>query len=224
MNGGQDLGGMDGFGPINPEVDEPVFHAEWERRVFALTLAMGAHGAWNIDQSRHARESMDPGGYLSSSYYQIWLHGLETLLEQSGFVSPAELDQREAPIATQRGVTAVLRAEQVPQVLRSGNSAKRDASGDQAELARFQIDDRVRVRNEHPPGHTRSPRYVRGRLGVIAQVHGFFVFPDSHAASGDPAPQMLYNVEFSARELWGQQAPSSDRVRVDLWDSYLEAS
>ena len=94
MNGGQDLGGMHGLGPIDIEADEPVFHAEWERRVFALTLAMGARGEWNIDMSRHARENRDPVDYLSSSYYEIWLKGLEALLSERGFLDPQELSRR----------------------------------------------------------------------------------------------------------------------------------
>ena len=98
MNGGQDLGGMHGFGPIAPEADEPVFHAEWERRAFALTLAMGARGEWNLDQSRHARESMPPARYLNASYYEIWLYGLETLLAERGLVSPQELAERVAAL------------------------------------------------------------------------------------------------------------------------------
>ena len=94
MNGGQDLGGMHGLGPIDIEADEPVFHAEWERRVFALTLAMGARGEWNIDMSRHAREDRDPVDYLSSSYYEIWLKGLEALLSERGLLDPQELSRR----------------------------------------------------------------------------------------------------------------------------------
>jgi nitrile hydratase len=94
VNGGQDLGGMHGLGPIDIEADEPVFHAEWERRVFALTLAMGARGEWNIDMSRHARENRDPVDYLSSSYYEIWLKGLEALLSERGLLDPQELSRR----------------------------------------------------------------------------------------------------------------------------------
>jgi len=99
MDGPQDLGGMHGLGPIDPEKDEPVFHAEWERRVLALTLAMGARGEWNIDMSRHARENRDPLDYLSSSYYEIWLKGLETLLAERDLVTPEEIEARMAELA-----------------------------------------------------------------------------------------------------------------------------
>ena len=99
MDGPQDLGGMHGLGPIDPEADEPVFHAEWERRVLALTLAMGARGEWNIDMSRHARENRDPLDYLSSSYYEIWLKGLEALLAERGLVMSEEIEARMADLA-----------------------------------------------------------------------------------------------------------------------------
>jgi len=98
MNSVHDLGGMDGLGPIVHEADEPVFHAEWERRVFALTLAMGFYGAWNIDSSRHARERTPAAEYLSSSYYEIWLSGLERLLDETGLLTRAEVDARIATL------------------------------------------------------------------------------------------------------------------------------
>ena len=103
MNGAHDLGGMDGFGPIDPEPNEPVFHGEWERRVFAMTVAMGFTGAWNIDMSRHARERMDPAEYLRASYYEKWLHGLETLLVEKGLLTRAELAARRAEVAREAG-------------------------------------------------------------------------------------------------------------------------
>ncbi len=99
MNGAHDMGGMDGFGPVEREADEPVFHAEWERRAFALTVAMGFYGLWNIDISRYARENRDPLGYLRDSYYERWLHGLETLLEQNGLVTRAEIAARETELS-----------------------------------------------------------------------------------------------------------------------------
>lgn len=104
MNGAHDLGGMHGFGPINPQADEPLFHAEWERRAFAITLAMGAYGAWNLDMSRHARERVNPAAYLASSYYQHWLRGLELLLVEKGLLSEAEIQARIAALQQQEGV------------------------------------------------------------------------------------------------------------------------
>ena len=94
MNGMHDLGGMDGFGPIDRSSEEPVFQHEWERRAFALTLAMGARGEWNLDMSRYARELMSPSAYLLSSYYEHWLHGLEHLMAECGLVSSSEISAR----------------------------------------------------------------------------------------------------------------------------------
>ena len=99
MNGAHDMGGMDGFGPVEREADEPIFHDEWERRAFALTVAMGFYGRWNIDASRHARENREPLGYLRDSYYERWLYGLETLLEQNGLVTREEIAARMAELA-----------------------------------------------------------------------------------------------------------------------------
>ncbi len=99
MNGAHDMGGMDGFGPVEREADEPIFHAEWERRALALTIAMGLHGLWNIDMSRYARENRDPLGYLEDSYYERWLYGLEALLEQNGLVTRDEIEARMQALA-----------------------------------------------------------------------------------------------------------------------------
>lgn len=99
MNGAHDMGGMDGFGPVEIEKDEPIFHAEWERRTMALTVAMGFQGLWNIDKSRYARENRDPLGYLQDSYYERWLYGLEVLLEENGLVTHDEIAARMAELA-----------------------------------------------------------------------------------------------------------------------------
>jgi len=223
MNGAHDLGGMHGFGPVVPEPDEPVFHAAWERRAFALTLAMGGWRRWNLDMSRSAREQMPPAEYLSTSYYEHWLYGLERLLVEHGFVSPGELAQRGpgerpgAPVALKDGA---LGSEGVPHLLRNRRAARRDDPVPQ----QFQVGQAVAVKNLHPAGHTRMPRYVRGRRGVVAIAHGVFVFPDTHAAGSGTKPQHVYSVRFAARELWGPDASGQDSVYVDLWDDYLEVA
>jgi nitrile hydratase subunit beta len=216
MNGAQDLGGMMGFGPIKPEDDEPVFHAEWERRAFALTLAMGATGAWNLDALRHARESLDPARYLSSTYYQIWLEGLARLLRDAKLVTPEELatGRQVAPPAP---LKRVLAAGDVEKVLAAAAPMDRVPQAP----ARFRAGDVVRARNMHPFGHTRLPRYARGRTGEIARVNGAHVFPDSHARGLGEDPQWLYTVRFTARELWGEER-NADAVHADLWEPYLE--
>jgi nitrile hydratase beta subunit len=224
MNGAHDLGGMHGFGPVVAEPDEPVFHAEWERRAFALTLAMGAWRRWNLDMSRSAREQMAPAEYLATSYYEHWLFGLLRLMGEHGFASPDEIARVErgeqapgAPAALQDGA---LRAGDVARTL----GTRRAARLDDPVPPRFQVGQAVVARNLHPVGHTRLPRYVRGRRGEVAIDHGVFIFPDTHAAGQGTRPQHVYSVRFTARELWGPDAPARDTVHVDLWDDYLEAA
>jgi nitrile hydratase subunit beta len=217
MNGAQDLGGMMGFGLIQIEQDEPWFHAEWERRAFGLTLAMGATGSWNIDMSRHARESLPPAEYLTSSYYEIWIKGVERLVVAAGLVSKEELTRGEF-LAEPAPIKRVLKAEDVPEVLARGGPAERPIE----QPARFAVGDRVRTRNIHPKGHTRLPRYARGRIGIVQLVHGAHVFPDTNAHGQGEQPQWLYTVCFSGRELWGEQADPTISVSIDAWESYLE--
>jgi len=215
MNGPQDIGGMTCFGPINPEPNESRFHTDWERRVLALTLEMGATGSWNIDMSRHARESLPALQYWSSSYYEIWLAGLLKLMRERGLVTEAEVASGKM-MAAPKPVSRVLRGEQVAAMLARGGLASRPSD----KQAKFHIGDRVCAKNIHPAGHTRLPRYARGRLGEIVLIHGTHVFPDSSAHEKGDDPQWLYTVRFSARELWGQN--SRDHTHIDLWEPYLE--
>jgi nitrile hydratase len=204
MNGVHDMGGMHGLGAVTPEAGEPTFHAPWEARVLALTLAMGAHRRWNIDASRHARELIPGHDYLAMSYYEKWLAGLERLIRESGLL--VEPRRRSPPLG----------AAEVPAVLARGGPASRDVDAPR----RFAPGDRVRARNLNPTGHTRLPRYVRGRPGVIERDHGVHVLPDANAHFRGESPQRLYGVRFSAAELWG--GAQRDSVHLDLWDSYLD--
>ena len=214
MNGVHDMGGMHGMGPLAPEADEPVFHADWEARVHALNLASPTRG--NIDAGRHRVELIPPGDYLRMSYYERWLTRLEGLLLEGGFVSAAELASGRADAAAAKA-TPRLPAEAVETALTRPLSYVRDAAP-----PLFAPGDRIRARNLNPTGHTRLPRYVRGRVGVIERRHGPHVFPDSHAHDGGEDPRHLYSVRFEARELWGADAPRRDSVRLDLWEPYLE--
>jgi nitrile hydratase len=218
MNGAHDLGGMHGLGPVLPEPeDADRFHAEWERRVFGLTLAMGASGAWNIDMSRHARENQHPVRYLQSSYYEIWLTGLERLLQQTGIVSAQELTTGRA---LEGGVrpARLLKEEDVAAVLARGGPVERHAD----KPAAFAAGDRVRARIIHPHHHTRLPGYVRGRPGIVERVHGCHVFPDANAHGKGEAPQWCYSVRFEGRDLWGPDMEPGTAVLVDCWEGYLE--
>jgi len=215
MNGAQDLGGAQGFGPVVPERDEPVFHAEWERRAFALTLAMGATGSWTLDASRHARESLPPATYLASSYYEIWLAGLEKLMLACGLVNAAELETGRARESGRP--VRVLAASDVGTVLARGGPVDRPARAP----ARFSVGDCVRARLMNPAGHTRLPRYVRGRPGRIHAVHGVHGFPDTNAHGRGENPTWLYCVRFEAADLWGPDTTAS-AVHLDLFEPYLE--
>ena len=215
MNGVHDMGGMHGLGPIAPEPDEPVFHAAWEGRVHALVIASPTRG--NIDAGRHQRELIPGAEYLGMSYYERWFAALCEMLARAGVVSAAELASGradpDAPKATPR-----LAPDAVAPALSHAGSYRREP----APAAMFGVGERVRARNLHPLGHTRLPRYVRGRVGVIETRHGAHVFPDVHAHGGGDDPRPLYTVRFSARELWGPDASERDSVSLDLWEPYLE--
>ncbi len=217
MNGPQDMGGMHGFGPIEIEAEEPWFHANWERRALGVTLAMGATGMWNIDMSRHARESIPPAEYYASSYYAIWTKGVERLVTRLGLVSEAEL-KAGAALEPPAPVKRVLKAGDVTATLRRGGPTERPAE----HPARFAVGDAVVTRVMNPSSHTRLPRYARGKRGVVEMVHGVHVFPDTNAHGLGEEPQWLYQVRFSGRELWGEEADATLVVGIDAWESYLE--
>lgn len=216
MDGVHDMGGMDGFGPVEAEPDEPVFHAPWEGRVLAISRVMGRAGAWNLDASRFARERIPPGVYLTSSYYELWLEGLETNLVERGLVDADELAEGRSfhpGVPSRQGIGA----EDIEAAFGRGNY-QRPAE----RPALFGAGDRVRARNIHPRTHTRLPRYVRGHVGVVEAVHGCHVYPDVAAHGPDEDPQWLYTVRFSGRELWGDDADATVSVSVDAFEPYLE--
>jgi nitrile hydratase len=217
MDGVHDMGGMDGFGKVEVERDEPVFHAPWEGRVLAMQRAMGYAGAWHIDHSRFAQERLPPAAYLTVSYYQRWALAMEKNLLERGYADAEEL---EAGHALRPGKTLLRKL--TPAVVQEGmtrSSYYRQQQGP----ARFKIGDRVRARNIHPKTHTRLPRYVRGHAGTIEMIHGCHMFPDSVAIDQGDNPQWLYTVVFEARELWGADADPTVKVSVDAFEPYLEA-
>ena len=217
MNSAHDLGGMMGFGAIENDPADPNFHAEWEKRVLALTLAAGATGSWNIDTSRHARESLPPAHYLSSSYYRIWLDGLEKLLLNTGLVNEQELAEGKQLIPP-KPIARVLRADGVLPAMMAGSPYDRTTETEQ----KFAAGDVVTAKNIHPKTHTRIPRYVRGKQGVIDKIHGCHVFPDSNSQGLGEDPQWLYCVKFTACEIWGADHSAKDLIFVDMWEPYLE--
>ncbi|HTL96683.1 MAG TPA: nitrile hydratase subunit beta [Gemmatimonadaceae bacterium] len=215
MNGVHDMGGMEGFGPIAPEPNEPVFHHRWEARALALTLAVGAWGRWTLDQSRHARERIPAADYLRMSYYEKWVAGLVALLVESGLVTRKEIEDAHAAPGAKKS-SPRLTVDRVAVSLASGGPTLREI----AATPRFAKGAVVRARNLHPSGHTRLPRYVRGRIGTITRHHGAHVFPDTNAHGLGEQPQHLYQVRFETHELWG--SAQQNAVYLDLWESYLE--
>jgi len=216
MDGIHDMGGMHGFGKVEPEPNEPVFHSPWEGRALALNRAMGYAGLWTIDQTRFAIEKFPPVFYLTASYYKKWFVRLESMLVEKGVIGADEVAAGHS--------------------LRPGPALKRKMTADNIEPALnrnkygrptnvpagFKVGDRVRTKNIHPVGHTRLPRYARGKTGVVEQVRGCHVYPDTVAAGEGENPQWLYTVVFDGRELWGEDSDPSLTVSIEAFEPYLE--
>jgi nitrile hydratase beta subunit len=217
VNGVHDMGGMHGLGPVQYERNEPVFHAPWEGRTFALVLAAAAWRKWSLDALRHQIELIPAVEYLRMSYYEKWLTAVTERLVQSGLITRAEVESG-GPAPGSFKATPPLTAADVPGMLRSGALASRDT----VVAPRFQAGHPVRTRNINPTGHTRLPRYARDKHGTVERDCGVYVFPDTTAHSLGENPQRVYSVRFTARELWGAQASPRDAVYIDLWDDYLE--
>lgn len=217
MNGGQDLGGMHGFGPVVEDANEPQYHAHWESRAMSMVVALGACGQWNIDQSRHARETLPPADYLRFPYYRIWIEAASKLMLERGMIHKAELSgQMQHPPLP---VKACLKPNDVWHSLHAlGGAADRPAVSDPL----FAVGNTIRTINTHPTGHTRLPRYARAKTGTITKVLGHHVFPDSAGNGQGDDPKWLYQVRFTATELWGQEANPRDSVTLDLWEPYFE--
>ena len=212
-----DMGGMHGFGPVEPELDEPVFHAPWEGRVLAMQRATGAIGLWTIDGGRASLENLPPLAYLASSYYRRWFLGMERRLVAHGLIGEDE-------IAAGRSLRPGIGLNRT---LTPGDAQNwryphfdRPAPGP----ARFTAGDRVRTRNINPTTHTRMPRYARDKTGTVEAVRGCHVFPDSAAIGAGDNPQFLYTVVFSARELWGEEADPAVSVSIEAFEPYLTAA
>ena len=216
-----DLGGLPGFGVVASEPEGDPFHAKWERKALALTLAMGATGSWNIDQSRAARETLPD--YRKLSYFQIWLAALEKLLQERGLATGEEIQSgnlQQPPLPVAR----VLQAQAVTAALLKGSLVLRTPS----QPARFHLGQRVRTRSEAAGHHTRLPGYAMGKQGVIERIHGVHVFADSQAQGLGEDPQWLYGVVMEEAELWPERVrPGSAqglKVSIDAWEPYLEAA
>jgi nitrile hydratase beta subunit len=216
MDGVHDMGGMDGFGKVEVEPNEPVFHAPWEGRVLAMQRAMGYAGAWHIDHSRFAQEQLPPQKYLTASYYQRWALAMERNVVDRGLVGPDEI---AAGHALRPGKP--LKRKLTPDVVQEGMT-RASFYRQQQGPPRFKVGDRVRTKNIHPRTHTRLPRYARGKVGVIEMQHGCHMFPDAVAVDQGDSPQWLYTVVFDGRELWGPDADPTTKISIDAFEPYLE--
>jgi len=223
VNGIHDMGGMHGFGPVEREPDEPVFHAGWEKRVWGLSRACVAQRVFNQDEARHGIERMDPVAYLRSSYYERWLERTVRLLVEKGVLAPDELAARMRDLAARPAAPPPAPADPTlgPRLLEALRA--RPAFRRPGPPGRFHVGDAVLTRRDQPGGHTRLPRYARGKRGVIDRIHGVYVFPDANAHGEGEAPHALYSVRFEAAELWGPSGQAAAPVLIDLWERYLEA-
>ncbi|WP_416984441.1 nitrile hydratase subunit beta [Streptomyces sp. T028] len=223
MNGVFDLGGTDGLGPVLTEENEPVFRAEWEKAAFSLFAGCFRAGLFNVDMFRHGIEQMDPAEYLLSNYYEHWVHTAEHFAAKAGMIDPAELDQRTAFFLAHPDAGLPRRDD--PELLAFVDAAVTGgapAARESDKQARFKVGDVVAIASDSPAGHTRRARYVRGRTGVVTGAHGTFIYPDSAGNGGGDAPEHLYTVRFSARELWGEKAGDPNAtVCYDAWEPYM---
>ena len=224
MDGVHDMGGMHGFGPVQRDESEPVFHEPWEGHVYALGASASLGLYPNIDASRHALELLPPAQYLASSYYERWLLRAERRLVELGLVTQQEIEERTAfyrehpsSLVPRGSDDAILERARARFAGRPRPLHRADG-----EQPHFRVGDAVQTRNIHPVGHTRLPRYARGKRGVIARVHGSHDFPDTNAHGLGPRPHGLYSVCFEAQELWGEDAEGQGHVYLDLWERYLK--
>jgi nitrile hydratase subunit beta len=226
MNGVHDLGGTDGVGAVVYEVDEPVWHAEWEKAAFSMFFAGFLNGYFNLDQFRSGIEQMPAAEYLSSHYYEHWLHTVESNGVRAGAIDPDELDRLTQHYLDNPDAPLPDKANEQVQptfeaVIKSGGSAKRESSA----ATVFSKGEKVRIADDHPFGHTRRARYIRGKQGVIDRVHDAYIYPDSAGNGLGEDPQRVYTVRFSCADLWGPETGDANgSVYFDVWEPYLSAA
>jgi nitrile hydratase subunit beta len=217
LDGIGDMGGMQGFGAVSVEPDEPVFHEDWERRAFAMALLSMRVSGTNLDAFRHAADRLHPVDYLVDGYYGRWLGIAETLLTDSGIIAPGAVDARARTIRGEDVTEPPQPSPNKPDYQPAAAGSLRQVDTPPA----FAVGDRVRAKDVHPTGHTRLPRYVRGRAGVVRQVQPSAVLPDTNAHFLGENAQHVYSVEFDSRELWGEDSEPFG-LSIDLYEDYLE--
>lgn len=217
MNGVHDLGGMDNMGPISIEANEPVFHDDWERYIFCLTIAMISSGYFQIDEVRRETELIPPVDYLAASYYEKWLFTLENLMVEKNVMTWEEIKAGKS-LREEGHKLLPAPKELVEMIMTTSNSARKELDTS----PKFAIGESIIAKNINPFHHTRIPRYVRGKRGVIEDNSGAFLLPDKNAYGDSDHPEYSYTVKFSATELWGEDSPKNDFLYVDLFESYME--
>jgi len=223
MSVAHDVGGVQGFGPVVVDPNEPVFHTDWERRAFGLGLAVLYKGAMNVEEFRFGYESMHPASYHRSPYFERWIVTIEQNLIEKGFLTSEELEERTREIAEVADWPSPpagdpTLAQSLERLVRDGFDQRREVPDE----PRFATDDAVRVHTIVSTGHSRLPRYLRAKQGVVMQDWGAFIFPDTNARREGENPEHVYCVRFDSHELWGDAAEDNESLFVDLWESYLE--
>jgi nitrile hydratase beta subunit len=230
MNGVHDIGGMDGFGPVHYEENEPVFHEPWEGRLVAIqTLMRGKHRLYHLDETRHAIERIDPVYYLGSAYFQLWLLRTEALLKEKGILSDEQVKERMTQLSPNYSPKPHLEAFRKVKPLIASTRRRvlvettSGATGpDEDVKPKFPPGTIVKAKAMAPLGHTRIPRYVRGKVGVVEAIHGLFILPDAKVHEGIDLYQTVYRVRFISQDLWGEDASPQDKLYIELWEDYLE--
>jgi nitrile hydratase beta subunit len=217
MNGVHDVGGLQDMGTVQHDKEEPVFHAPWEGRIYGIDRALRFIGKWNLDAWRHQIELLPPADYFRMTYYERWLEVNQQLAIKYGLITPGELETGSPDPGSAKAtptLTAAIAAQRLGRGIPSSHDPKFPPQ--------YRVGQRVRARNINPAGHTRLPRYARGKLGIIMRDHGVYLFPDTNAHFQGEKRQHVYSVRFTARELWGVNASARDSVHLDMWDDYLE--
>jgi nitrile hydratase subunit beta len=219
MDGIHDMGGMHGFGPVPIEKENYTFKHDWQRRSFGLTQALASVAPYAADLHRQEIERMSPAHYLESDYFEKWIIATINLVRKAGLVSQQELNSGQKIFDVDLSKHVPVEADELVAMMKKGMVLTYPAH---TQVPRFTIGDLVRVTSDCPSGHSRAPRYVRGRFGKVVSADGVFQFAEMVAAGQGPSPQHCYGVEFASKSLWGKNAEADDLVYVDLWESYLE--
>jgi nitrile hydratase len=218
MDGIHDMGGTQGWGEIHFDPGEPAFTEPWQGRAFAMCLlSMNRLTGRNLDAMRHALERLRPLQYLANGYYGRWLLMAETLLTDSGVIAEGAVDARARRLRGEDVAEPPEPELAKPDYTPAGPGSLRQVD----DPPRFKVGEQVRARDLHPRGHTRLPRYVRGRIGTVERIQPAAVLPDTNAHFIAENAQHCYQVAFDSQTLWGDDAEPFV-LHIDLFDDYLE--